>query len=148
MYIRSLNYRITVRQTKDIEVIKELHREILPGDEFYERDTNRYWLAFCDGVLAGFCIATVLQDRIVFLSRSGVLPEFRGLGIQKRMIQIRLWFARKIKSPAAITYTMKDNHASSNNLVKCDFRLYDPEYPYAGPNVLYWIKMIKKEEGV
>ena len=134
---------IEVRHVFDEDTIRELHEEILKGDEFYEHKHNIYWLAYCNGYLAGFCIATKISPSIVFLSRAGVLPEYRGKGIQKRMIQVRLWWARKIGAKHAVTYTSYDNLPSSNNLIKTGFVLFNPEWPWVGTDYNYWIREIE-----
>lgn len=135
---------VSVRKTYDVGLVKLLQKEILPDDYFNHQEENQYWIAYYGEEVAGFCVAKNIKRGIVFLSLSGVLPEFRGKGIQTRMIKVRLWWARKIKANYAITYTMKDNFASSNNLIKCDFALYDPEYAWVGREMLYWIKKIPK----
>ena len=35
-----------------------------------------------------------------------------------------------------------DNLASANNFIRAGYRLYQPQYPWAWPNTLYWRKSI------
>jgi hypothetical protein len=36
-----------------------------------------------------------------------------------------------------------DNLVSANNFIRAGYRLYQPQYPWAWPNTLYWRKAIK-----
>ena len=88
----------------------------------------------------GFCSCHVTEGDTVFLSRSGLLPEYQGRGLQKTMIKARLSWAKRSGYAKAITYTTLDNATSFSNLQKCGFRLYLPQNQYAGKKMLYWIK--------
>jgi ribosomal protein S18 acetylase RimI-like enzyme len=84
---------------------------------------------------------------MAFLSRSGVLPEARGIGIQKRLIRARLAHIRR-HSPGvthAVTYTAVSNAASSNSLIACGFKLFWPRAGelWVGPEFNYWRKAIR-----
>jgi phage terminase large subunit len=36
-----------------------------------------------------------------------------------------------------------DNLASANNFIRAGYRLYQPQYPWAWPNTLYWRKSVR-----
>jgi len=36
-----------------------------------------------------------------------------------------------------------DNLASANNFIRAGYQLYQPQYPWAWPNTLYWRKSIR-----
>lgn len=125
--------------------MRSLHKKIFPSDEFYESKKNVYWLAIAkystkEDEIVGFAVATELEYGILFLSRAGVIWKARGKGLQKRLIRVRLNYAKSHEFKQAITYTSIDNIASFVNLLKCKFKPYIPEYCYAGSNVNYLIR--------
>jgi len=130
----------SVRQTKKLNLIKALHEKCFPGEAFYEDKKNWYWVVMDrDGNPVGFGIATDFGDGVLFLSRAGVLPKFRGHGIHKRVIEARIRCARRRSIKSIITYTAKHNAASVNGLIAKGFKSYEPEYKYVGADFNYWI---------
>lgn len=131
-------FRITRTHNKGI--VTDLDNKILPTDEFYDHKGNVYWLVKNQkNKNVGFCMATNIGDKIVFLSRAGLLWEARGNGLHKRMIRVRLNWARKNGFNSVITYVAVDNVQSSRHLIKCGFELYLPEYSYAGKTYNYFL---------
>jgi ribosomal protein S18 acetylase RimI-like enzyme len=82
-----------------------------------------------------------------FLSRSGVLPECRGHGLQKALLRARISYLKRRHPEVshALTYTMVTNAASSNSLIACGFKLWRPETGdwWVGPEVNYWRKALR-----
>lgn len=74
----------------------------------------------------------------VYFDRAAVARAYRGRGLQRRLIRRRLEWARARNARVAITYTMAGLAVSANNLIACGFRLYVPEYAWAGTDALYW----------
>ncbi len=136
----SLSVKRIACTTPVLKRLDQLDRKCFPQDEPWDAKERAYWwLARWDGVEAGFAgILEVDGGQTGFLCRAGVLPEFRGNGIQRRLIQERVRFARSHGYKQVITYTSIDNTASSNNLIACGFVLYQPEYSFVGPNYNYW----------
>lgn len=131
-----------IRQCLDILLIKELHAEILPTDDWYETKSI-CWVAYCGEIPVGFAMLSLQDNKIAYLARSGVLLEYRGYGLQRRLIRAREMFARKLNFTKIITYTKIYNINSINNLQKCGYWLYEPEEEYADADCLYWIKELK-----
>lgn len=130
----------SIRQTNNKKLIENLHQQCFPGEDFYEHDKNKYWVAMDrDGVALGFGIATDFGNGVYFLSRSGVLAKYRGKRIHERIIKVRIRDARRRKFKSVITYTAKENHASVNNLIRCGFLSYTPADKYVGDDFNYWI---------
>ena len=75
-------------------------------------------------------------------NRAWVHPNYRGKGIQDKMIKTRLKAAKEDLSTVAITYITIDNPKSGNNLIKNKFRLYIPSYQYAGSDKIYFSKQL------
>ena len=115
----------------DVRTAEAMNTLILPGDTFDARGVH--WLAVDDGGNPlGFCSACEIGEGYVFLSRAGLLPAARGLGLQRRMITTRLAWARRQGAVAAITYVVYENEASLVNLLRCGFRFYRPVSRWAG----------------
>lgn len=136
--------KFSIRRTFDEDLIKNLHTHTFPSDEYYKHNGNYYWIIRNDlDQPAGFCIATDIGSKILFLSRAGILKPFRGWGLHIKLIQVRERFAKTNGFDSIITYTTKDNYASFCNLIKRGFKLYDPDWEYAGSNVFYFMKDLK-----
>lgn len=132
----------SIRKTYDFFSIVALNQEIFPGD-LLDVSTNVHgWIVRCgdDRKPIGFCTCTDIGHRILFLSRAGLLPNYFGYGLHKRLINIRLRYAKVNGFKTVITYVKKDNYASFANLIKCGFLIYTPEYDYAGKDFIYLIK--------
>lgn len=99
-----------------------------------------WWIAEHDGAVVGFAGAKLWEpDGLVYLCRAGVAPEARGLGLQKRLIQARVRWARRIGARGCYTYTI-DNPPSQNSLISCGFKTFRPSELWGGPEATYWIR--------
>lgn len=130
------------------ELILALDRKCFPADEpvfiaghewWLVRDESRAVVGFA-GLLPNFTAATA------YMSRVGVLPEARGQGLHPRLLAVRERYARSIGATLVVTYTVSDNHRSSNNLIKRGYKLYTPSRPWSGlserKDILYWKKEV------
>jgi GNAT superfamily N-acetyltransferase len=109
------------------------------GDEF---QYNREWWVMLDDMsrIVAYC-GSIYSKGICIFNRAWVKKDYRGQGIQRKMIKARLKAASVI-CHIAITYTTLDNFPSANNLIDCGFRLYLPEYSYGGSDKLYYQKLL------
>lgn len=106
------------------------------GNEF---KINRAWWVIVDnGQIIAYC-GCIFTEGICIMNRAWVHKNYRGNGMQRKMILKRIESAKQY-CRTIITYTTADNVHSANNLIKCGFKMYTPEYAYAGRDVLYWIK--------
>jgi len=125
------------------QAIRFLQKECLPLDTVLSPKVGWWWIAYCDGRLAGF--AAMMQSsktpEAVYLARAGTLEAFRGRGLQKKLIRKRLKFAKDLGMTQAITDTT-DNVASANALIATGFRMFEPDDPWGLPNTLYWRKSL------
>jgi ribosomal protein S18 acetylase RimI-like enzyme len=119
----------------DAEAIARINALCFPGCD-PRRASDLTWIDIERGRVRAFADARIVDGDTIYLSRCGVLPDARGLGLQRRLIRARL---RGRRGPA-VTYTAAWNCASSNNLIACGFRLYTPVRAWAGRDVLYWIR--------
>lgn len=133
-----------IRTTRDYKLIYAFDRICFPYDDPYPVRDAKWWVARVDGQLAGFAGAKVLlPHRAVYLCRAGVLPAYQRQGLQRKMIQARVRWARKLQGVEfVITDTRPDNPASSNNLIRCGFLTYRPQAPWCVPGAIYWIKKL------
>jgi len=140
---------VEMSQTTE-QAIRFLQKECLPLDTVLSPKNGWWWMAYCDGRLAGF--AAMLQSsktpQAAYLARAGTLEAFRGRGLQKKLIRERLKFAKDLGLTQAITDTT-DNVASANALIATGFRMFEPDDPWGSPNTLYWRKAfaVQRPEG-
>jgi hypothetical protein len=132
--------RITIRKTGDCALIHSLDcKEFVGCHNLKDMDGElHYWLAWNEGKVVGYC-ATKVFDEFVFMARSVVFPEFRGLGIQKRMVDRREAFHGKC---TYITYASRFNPASMNSLINCGYKTYLSDSPYGGRDAVYFQKEV------
>lgn len=108
------------------------------GDEFqYNRE---WWVILDNREIVAYC-GSIYSKGICIFNRAWVKKEYRGQGIQRKMIKSRLKAASNF-CHIAITYTTLDNFPSANNLINCGLRLYIPEYMYGGKDKLYFYKAL------
>ncbi len=135
-----------IRRCTNLAIIQRLDADIFVEDETLEQATLRdsvWWVAYHEGKPVAYGGVQPVDDGYgVYLSRCGVLKDYRGHGLQRRLIRVRLRHAKSIGAKAAITYTALFNSASSNNLIRCGFMLYRSEWAWAGAQFLYWRLML------
>ena len=120
-----------------------LQKACLPDDKLYLPDDGVWWMAYRQKTPVGFSCATPSKQLVdgVYLGRCGVLPAYRGRGIQRQMIRLRVAWAKRHGYNWAVSDTT-DNIPSANNLISCGFRLYVPEVQYSFVRTLYWRKKL------
>lgn len=105
-----------------------------PITDWYESD---WYIVYESGEAIAYGSKKELAGDITYLNRVGVLPHHRGKGIQKKLLDRRI---KEAQGKQIITYTVMNNPASSNNLIRKGFLLFTPENRWVGDEVLYWIK--------
>lgn len=128
---------IKIKRIHDLAEIVNLNQFIFPQD-LLDVSANVYgWISYDSGKPNGFCTCTDIGYGILFLSRAGLLPDYRGGGIHKRFITVRKRFGVTHGYNTMITYVRRDNYSSLANLIKYGFEMYEPEYDYAGKDFIY-----------
>jgi GNAT superfamily N-acetyltransferase len=135
--------RVDATQENTAALLHWLQVETLPGDTPLEVSGGYWWIAYLDGNPAAFCSLNRSSrwSNTGYLSRAGVLRKHRGIGLQKKLIRVRIALAKRL----GWTYVFSDtyeNPASTNNLIACGFRMYLPNKPYAGEGTIYWRKKL------
>jgi GNAT superfamily N-acetyltransferase len=120
-----------------------LHQECFEVDKPCDFSKGFWWIAYDEGapVAFGGLTQSSQYSDVGYLCRSGVLPSHQGRGLQKRLIKARERKARKLGWNWLRTDT-HDNPASSNSLISCGFRLYQPYRPWAFKHSLYFRKKL------
>jgi hypothetical protein len=140
--------KFTVRQEGDGvgHIVRFLDHEIF-GPEVpmgkTEVDDATWWIARnAEQDVVGFGGARYLEDQgLLLLVRCGVLRKARGNKLQRRFLDVRTRWGKRQGAKSVITYTLHDNEASVNNLIRAGFITYEPEWAWVGrDNVLYWWK--------
>ena len=130
-----------------LKTLIDLQLECLPGDDpEIPKAGSWWWLAIDeDGKAVGFAGMRPSErwQQTIYLCRAGVLPDYRGQGIQKRLIRARLAKARALGNTHAITDCTTENPASAKSLIKAGFRPYWPKAPWGLPHSIYWIKKLQ-----
>lgn len=125
------------------DILDHLQVQIMPEDFKCEYKINdRWWIVFDDELpIAYACVRPLaLLPSYWYLARAGVLLEFRGRGLQKKLIRLRCNAARRAGATHVVTDTHRTNHPSSNSLIACGFKLYTPQDKWSFETGLYWMK--------
>lgn len=136
-----------VRTHSGLNEVRFLNEWLFPADEFEKPEWgNIYWLVKDNHTtvgheLCGFASLrpTAYHPRWAFLSRSGIMPHSRRLGLHSRLIRVRVNYARASGLyDLCWTYCRDDNYASANSLIKQGFKLFMPYW--GGGRYLYFKK--------
>ena len=130
----------SVRKTTKFELILLLNKEIFPCDDLEIDKYTTGWVIWKDKKPVGFCTMRLLDHKIAYMDRAGILKEHRGKGLHKKLLRVRESYARRQGYKQMITYTVSDNFDSLFTLVRHGYHKYDPEYAYAGKSCHYVIK--------
>lgn len=135
-----------IRRTADLELVRRLDAECLPGDEPADLEDRAWWVAWDGAEAVGYAGAKLREvENSVYLCRAGVLWKARGQGLQLKLIRARVAWARRIKAACAFTYVDRENPASGNNLIRAGFLMYEPTEDWAGGSgvdPVYFLKVI------
>ena len=135
--------RVDATQKKTIALLNWLQLEILPADSLDDVSVGQWWVVFFDGNPVGFCgiKRSSRWSDAGYLCRAGVLHQFRGKGIQKKLIRVRITQAKKNGWQWLISDTY-ENPASANNLIYSGFQMYIPSRTYGAEGTCYWRKKL------
>lgn len=149
---------ISIRATTDLDLVMKIRKLAVPGgDNAGPCDGILWWIAYNGQYLAkrhcrsrdGAAIACaglkiLPAEKVGFLYYACVLPKYRGQGIQKRLIRVRVRKTAIFGLAGCITYTLPHNCKSANSLIAEGFRMYYPENPWQGKDVWYFRKLFGK----
>jgi len=113
--------------------------DAVPGED------HTYWLLRDDSRTVGLTSAVYRPEKgYVFLSYAIIIPDCKVKGLQRKMIQHRLRWAKRQGAIYAVTYTLLKNYPSMINLLRCGFTLTkEPRgWPSLGQDVHYYEKQL------
>jgi GNAT superfamily N-acetyltransferase len=129
--------RLQLKPSHDQALNRALFRQAFPVDHWVG-DHHAFWVLWDGPTPAGFCSAVhLVRDNTVFLSSAGVFAPYQGRGLQRRLIQARLRWARRLGATTAVTYVRHSNPVSLVNLLRTGFQIYSPQVNWAGRDVWY-----------
>lgn len=134
--------RIQAAKAEDFDQLKQLDKFCFRGcgDEFTAN--RRWWIAKnARGRIIAYAGAAYSEGVCIFV-RAWVDNKFRRNGLHRKLIDARMRHAAKVGCYRAVTYTLKSNTPSANNLLRRGFLLYNPSYAWAGNEQLYFYKDI------
>ncbi|CAB4165193.1 NAT_SF domain containing protein [uncultured Caudovirales phage] len=131
--------RIRAADATDARTIHKLQRKTLPKDVPLAFEGPRWWIAYDnDKPVAYAALSNAEEPNAGYLSRSGVLKTHRGLGLQKRLIRVRLRAAKRLGMKVVVSDAVKGNGPSCNSLIACGFRVFAPAKPWGLDRSVYW----------
>lgn len=131
--------------SKDSEIVARLDRKIFEGDAPVHMPGSFWWILYAEGEPIGFAGVRIIDGgESGYLYRAGILPAYRGMGLQRRLIRVRERWCRKQHLKSCVTYVLPNNTASLNNLLRLGYISYKPSYTYGEKTGLcvYLRKMI------
>ena len=140
-------YRIREVDAHDDEVedtLTDLHRltffDEAPMPEF---EHGHWWCAFHETSPVAFAgvVQSTRAHNAGYFCRVGVLKKHRGHALQLRLMRALEVRARR-NGWSSVVSDSTENLASSNNFIRAGYWLYQPSYPWAYPNTLYWRKSV------
>jgi GNAT superfamily N-acetyltransferase len=131
--------------------VKALDEVCFPADVRVATENVLWWITWLNGEAVAYAGLRVCRESfnrgLAFLCRAGVRPEHRGHGLQRRMIEARVAYARKLGIRELVTYVVPDNLASANSLIACGFKLYRPEHRWGGSAAMYFRMRLAQRRG-
>lgn len=126
-----------VRRSHNHRLFLSIQRDVMPS--YVIENPLAFWIVYLGNEPVGYCSVdkSLYREHALFLSSAGVLPQHRGQGLHKRMINTRIRYAKKQGYKSVITYTAVWNDRSFLNLQKYGFKLYFPEEE-DGEYFLHW----------
>ena len=100
-----------------------------------------WWIAeMADGTAVGFAgmVPMTPFDGVGYCKRAYVLPRWRGSGLQRHFLRVRIEKARSLGWSKLVSECGGDNAPSAKNFLREGFRLADPEQPWGAPDSLYF----------
>lgn len=115
--------------------------ETLPADETIDPADGHWWLIKRGSQPVAFLGMTRVDDQAHwgYIARVGVLPEFRGKGLQKHLMRVAERKARQLGWARLISTTL-NNPPSANSFIACGYKTYEPQGPWGYTGTIYWFK--------
>lgn len=139
-----------VFQQVDLSSIENHHLLVWLDAQCFPEDTPAivpgadWWVGYAGDVPAAYCaLRTNYESRtpVAYLYRAGVMPGYRGYGLQKKMIDIRCRAAKRKNLRAMVTIVAWNNAASMRSLMSAGFKPFRPNaYSLILDTLVHWRK--------
>ena len=126
------------------DTLADLHRlTFFDGASIPAFDGGCWWLAYREAIPVAFAgvVPSTHVRNAGYICRVGVLKQHCGRRLQLRLMRAMESRARRDGWSHLVSDTTQ-NIASANNFIRAGYRLYQPQYPWAYPDTLYWRKFI------
>lgn len=123
---------------QDFQVLHD-NEDVVPGED------HTYWLLKDGTRNVGLTSAVFRPEKgYVFLSYAIIIPDCKVRGLQRKMIQHRLRWAKRQGAFYVVTYTLLQNYPSMINLLRCGFKISDKPRGWCGlsEDVHYYEKQL------
>jgi GNAT superfamily N-acetyltransferase len=135
--------RLITRVADSIDTLNWIHRNTFPSDVIPEWARGSWWVtrdADTKRAVAFVGVEPVESwPMAMYLSRVGVVEDYRGKGIQRFLMKKVEQAARSAGFTHIISSTL-ENPPSANNFIKCGYKTYLPESPWGYAGTIYWTK--------
>jgi GNAT superfamily N-acetyltransferase len=141
---------VRTKDTDELNYLVDLMLPDTPDDNLREVVQGTWWLAKVGSDVVGCCGVRALRryshepgwEHTAFMTRAVVLPQAQGKGYQRRMIRVRVSWAKRNGYNRIVTYVAVGNVPSHRNLVREGFLPYNPQAHWAGDGVVYLEKRL------
>jgi hypothetical protein len=145
--VKLRSYRIREVDGRDDEIadiLTELHRlTFFNGASVPPFDWGHWWIAYHETAPVGFAgaVPSTYVRHAGYFCRVGVLQAHWGSSLQLRLMRA---IERRAKHNGWrwLVSDTTGNVASANNFIRAGYQMYQPCYPWAFPDTLYWRKAI------
>lgn len=133
-----------VRDITDAGIVAELahmHAETLPGIPFPGVWPSWWWIARDGDKAAAFAFmcGSDRYENTGYFGRVAVMPEYRGHGLQRRLMRAAEKKARELGWVAMVSDT-RDKPYSAANFERAGYVPFTPEKPWDYKHSIYWRK--------
>lgn len=141
-------YRVREVDGQDEEIadaLAELHHlTFFDGAAIPDFDWGYWWLVYRGSMPVAFAglVPSTHVRCAGYICRVGVLKQHCGHRLQLRMMRAMELRAQRNGWCCMVSDTTR-NIPSANNFIRAGYRLYQPRYPWAYPETLYWRKFIR-----
>jgi GNAT superfamily N-acetyltransferase len=113
---------------EDAALIAQMDVVCFPIDKPAEFAGANWFIGFAGDRPASYCAWKIVEHDapVGFHYRGGVMPDWRGHGLQREMFRLREAEMREQGIARAVTYTDADGAASMRNLIAEGYRPYAP----------------------
>lgn len=125
---------IKIRQTEDLELIRQLDARCFPGEVVKEPalEETTWWLVQIGEEPVGYAGCKLVKPDTAQFSRIGVLPIARGLRLYSRLLRIARVWAKRQGATEMRTYCSVQNVPSIRGLTSDGFKPHRCEVAVRG----------------